>query len=131
MEELIKLDLSKNTIKTMVEMCPNLLELNDDEIRNKMKILEDIGCSYIQIRNIVSSNADYLDRSDDIIFELINRLKDFGFSNLNLLFDANPYILSLESFEIDDYVNSRLNNGEILEDIVDELESNPYLFSEI
>ena len=131
MEELIKLDLSKNTIKSMMNMCPNLLELSDAEIRKKKGILEDIGCSYNQIRNIVSSNADYLDRSDDVIFELINKLKDFGFVNLNILFDANPYILSLDYFEIADYINSRLNNGEILEDIVDELESNPCLFSEI
>ena len=49
----------------------------------------------------------------------------------NILFDANPYILNLEPFEIEKYINERKNNGENMEDIVDDLDSNPYLFNEL
>ena len=46
-------------------------------------------------------------------------------------YDSNPYILNLEVFEIEKYINTRKNNGELLEDIIDDLDSNPYLFNEI
>ena len=47
------------------------------------------------------------------------------------MFDSNPYILNFDQFEVEKYINNRINQGEILEDIVDDLESNPYLFQEI
>ena len=50
---------------------------------------------------------------------------------LNILFDSNPYILNLEVFEIENYINSRLDSGEKLEDIIDDLDSNPILFNEM
>ena len=73
----------------------------------------------------------YLDRTNDGVLRLISKLKSYGFSMLNILFDSNPYILNLEVFEIEKYINERLNKGEELEDIIDDLESNPLLFNEL
>ena len=73
----------------------------------------------------------YLDRTNDGVLRLISKLKSYGFSMLNILFDSNPYILNLEVFEIENYINGRLNNEEVLEDIIDDLDSNPILFNEI
>ena len=50
---------------------------------------------------------------------------------LNILFDSNAYILNLVVFEIENYINNRLDSGEELEDIIDDLDSNPILFNEI
>ena len=50
---------------------------------------------------------------------------------LNILLDSNPYILNLEVFEIEKYIYERLNKDEELEDIIDDLESNPQLFNEL
>ena len=131
MIELLNMGISEDTIKSMMELEPSLKELKKEEIIEKKIILEKIGCSNNQIVNIISSNPTYLDRTNTEIIKLINCLTRYNFNNLNILFDSNPYILNLEPFEINNYINNRLSNGDRLEDIVDELDSNSYLFNEM
>ena len=132
MEEILKnLEISKRTISQMIEVCPNIKELSEKEILEKIEILKKINCSNIQIRNIVSSNPMYLDRSNTDVNKLIEKMNEVGFSTLNILFDGNPYILNLDAFEIENYIKERQKNGELLEDIVDDMESNLYVFQEI
>lgn len=132
MEELLKrLSISEETIKQMVEICPNIEELSSEEIVEKIEVLKEIKCNENQIRNIISSNAMYLDKSIVDIQELIKKLIEKGFTTLNILFDSNPYILNLDAYEIETYIDKREKRGEKLEDIVDDLESNVYLFEEI
>ena len=47
------------------------------------------------------------------------------------MFDENPYILNSSDFEIEEYINERVRNGELLENIVDDMNENAYLFDEI
>ena len=96
-----------------------------------MDYLKNLGCDEIQIRNIISSNPNYLDKSNSDIEKLINKMKSFGFDSFNILFDGNPYILNFDAYEIENYINKRKENGETLEDIVDDLSSNPFLFEDI
>ena len=131
MDELYKLGISDNTIKGLLEMYPNLKEITEKEIIAKEQILEKIGCSNIQMVNIISSNVMWLDRTNESIIELLVYLSKLGFTVLSILLDANPYILNLEIFEIENYIKVRLSNKETLENIVDDLDSNPYLFNEI
>ena len=131
MIELYNLNISDETINEMIEIVPELKEIDSDEIEDKEIILEKLGCDKGQISNIISSNPTYLIRSNEDILKLIEKLKEYGFSTLNILFDSNPYIFSLESFEIEDYIKERENNGEDLSDIIDNLDSNPFLFLEI
>jgi hypothetical protein len=58
-------------------------------------------------------------------------LNETGFTCLNILIDSNPYILNLEPFEIKNYIDNKLINGEKIDDIIDELDNNPYLFQEM
>ena len=131
MEELYRIGISENTIKNMLELVPTISEMSEKEIKEKELILKKINCDENQIINIISSNPMYLDKTNDIILRLISKLKSYGFSMLNILFDSNPYILNLEVFEIENYINNRLDSGEELEDIIDDLDSNPILFNEI
>ena len=132
MEEILKnLEISEKTINQMIEACPNIKELSEREILEKIEILKKINCNNIQIRNIVSSNPMYLDRSNTDVNKLIEKMNEVGFSTLNILFDGNPYILNLDAFEIENYIKERQKNGELLEDIVDDMESNLYVFQEI
>ena len=64
----------------MQELCPNINELSDDEIMNKVNILKQINCNDMQIKNIVSSNAQYLDRSETALQKLISKMKETGFT---------------------------------------------------
>ena len=132
MEEILKkYGISEKTISQMIDVCPNIKELNEMEILEKIEILNRISCNDIQIRNILSSNPMYLDRSIADVNNLINKMNELGFSTLNISFDGNPYILSLDAFEIDNYIKKRQDNGELLEDIVDDMEFNLYIFQEI
>jgi len=130
-ERLKNLGISVKTIKEMGEICPNIKELTIEEIEQKIEILKKLNCNEIQIRNIVSSNAMYLDRVNTDIYKLVEKLERLGFDTLNILFDGNPYILNLDVFEIENYIQARQENGELLEDIVDEMSSNPYMFEEV
>ena len=128
---LFELGISEETINDMLEVSPEIKDIDKKDILKKVTVLEKLGCSNNQIINIIGSNPEYLTKSDRVILDLISKLIDLGFRNLNILFDANPYILNFESFEIDNYVNKRIEKGELLEDVVDDLDSNPYLFSEV
>ena len=131
MIELYNIGTSDETIKNMIEINPEITELTDQEIIKKVEILKEINCSKTQMLNIISSNPMFLSRGINEIIKLLSYLQKTGFTCLNILFDSNPYILNLESFEIEKYINNRINQGEILEDIIDDLDSNPYLFQEI
>ena len=131
MQELYNLEIDDDTLLTMLEMNPEIKELTSNEVLNKINLLKIINCSNRQITNIISSNSIYLSRMDDDIKKLISYLLSVGFKSLNILFDSNPYILNLDEFEVKNYINKRVVSGESLSDIVDDLDTNPYLFLEM
>ena len=131
MIELYNMGISDITLKNMIEINPEITELTNQEIISKVEILKGIDCSKSQILNIISSNPLFLSKTNGEILKLLNFLTETGFTSLNILFDSNPYVLNLEQFEIENYINSRLSNGENIDEIVDDLDSNPYLFQEI
>lgn len=132
MEEILRnIGISQKTINQMEEISPNIKELSKEEIKEKIDILKKIKCDEIQVRNIISSNAMYLEKSNTDIEKLINKMHELGFEMLNILFDGNPYILNLEAYEIENYIQKRQAEGEELEDIVDEMSSDPSIFTEI
>ena len=58
MEEILKkLGIGETTIKEMKELCPNIIDMEKEEILEKIEILRKINCNKMQIRNIISSNA--------------------------------------------------------------------------
>ena len=90
-----------------------------------------INCSPSMIRNIVVGNPYIMQRSYEDIINLINYMTSIGLNNLNLMFDSYPNFLNKDKFEIEDYVNMKLNEGILLEDIVDELDNEPMIIDEI
>ncbi len=131
MNELLNFGLSENTIKAMTEENAEIINLTDDDVIEKENLLRNINCSEEQVINIISSNASFLSADNSDILNLFNALTSYGFTTLNILFDANPYILNLQAYEIKNYINDRLNKNESLDMVVDDLESNPILFNEI
>lgn len=122
---LFNLGISELEIKNILENYPNIQEIAENEIYNKIEILKNIGCNTRHIKNIIISNPNYLDRSDNDVLNLVKKLIEIGITNINLLLDSYPYFLNKDYYEIDEYVNQELNKGNSIEDIVDKLESDP------
>lgn len=131
MIELYNLGLNDNNIKDIVEMFPEIKNLSNDDIANNIKVLRDIDCNNRHIKNILICNPFYLYRSIDDILNLIKKILEIGMTNINLLFDSNPFLLNKDDYEIDDYINKQMSIGKSIEDIVDEIDSNPYIIDEI
>lgn len=131
MVELYNLGLSESDIKNIMEMCPEIENLSDYDIVDNIKVLRDIDCLDRHIKNILICNPFYLYRSVEDVLNLIKKLLEIGMTNINLLFDSNPFLLNKDSYEIDDYINKQISAGKTIEDIVDEIDSNPYIMDEI
>ena len=130
MNKLFELGISESDIKNMIELVPEIYNMDEEDINNKIDILKYVECSDRHIRNIIVSNPMYLDRTDDGVLRLISYLKKVGFSNINLLFDSNPYFLNYDVFELEDYINKQVNLGKSIDVVVDEIEDNPYVIEE-
>lgn len=131
MNQFYNFGISEKEIVNMINICNEIKNLKENEITNKILILQKLGCSNRHIRNILISNPFYLIRFDSDIVKLINKLISLGFECLNILFDTNPYILNKDSYEIDNYIKYKLKQGYLKEDIIDELESDPFIFETI
>lgn len=130
MEELFNLGISDSEIRDMMELVPSLFNMSTDLVREKIDILKYVGASDKNIKNIIVSNPCYLERDTTDVLKLIKYLNNLGFTLLNLLFDSNPYFLNYDVFEIRDYIDRRKEDGISLEDIIDEIDSNPYIIDE-
>lgn len=130
MKTLYEFGLTDSDIKDMIEICPTIINLSDDEINRNIEILKQIDCQEEHIINILTSNPFYLDRNSDDIINLINTLKHYNISNINLLFDTNPFLLNKNDYEIDNYIEQEKKLGKSIDDIIDLLESNPYIIDE-
>ena len=93
--------------------------------------LRKLGCNDRIIRNVITSNTSILSRSVPDLEKLVAKLQQIGLTDIVDLLDANPYVLNLDAYEIDNYVKKRMESGESIEEISDNLESEPALFSEI
>lgn len=131
MEELFNLGILQETINIMKEVNPEINDLSSSEILAKTDLLKQMHCDDSQIVEIISCNPIFLSRTNTEVTILLSYLIKRGFTTINLLLDSNPFILNLEPFEIDNYINKRNRNGETIDEIVDDLDSNPYLFNEV
>lgn len=130
MNRLFELGISDKEIKFMLEQCSDILNMKDEEVIEKIDILKYIGCNMKQIKNIIIGNPYYLDRMNEDILKLISYLKKIGLTSINLLFDSNPFFLNYDRFEVEEYINKKIDNGMDLDDVVYSIEDNPYIIDE-
>lgn len=131
MLELVYLGISDDEFNQILEINPNVKNMTNEDIKNKLDILRTVKCSDKNICNIITYNPLFFNLSDDDVISLIGYLTHKGFKCLNILFDSNPNILNMGVDEIDTYIAGRVEDGEELASVVDELDSNPILFDEI
>ena len=126
MEKLVELGISEEELKSMLELNANILD--EPELNILIDILYLIKCDERMIKNILISNPNYLSRTKEDVVGLINELLGIGLNDLNILFDTNPYLLDLDDFDIEDY---KLEHNYSNEELVNLLEGDPFIFSEV
>ena len=122
LDKLIELGISSEDINNLKEYID---EDNTEDFLKIIHLLENIGCKQEILENIIVGNPNILERSYEDVYNLLSYLDSLGFTYLNLLLDSYPLLISKDAFEIKDYLNKRLQNGEELSDIIDDIDSNP------
>jgi len=119
MDVLIRYGFSIEEIKNIMDTNILINNVDDKDIYELIDILGNVGCMNTQIRNIFICNPFYLSRNTSNVVELINALKEYGFTELNYLFDSNPYILNVNASDIVKLYNEKKSNGMSDEEIRD------------
>lgn len=127
-EVLFDLGINEKEIMNIKEF---IREEDKNDLINNIELLKNIGCDTASIKNIIIGNPMFMQRSYSDINKLISYLQELGFTYINLLFDSYPSFLNKDVFEIRDYINDKISNGELLEDIIDEIDSNPNIIDEV
>lgn len=125
MDALIRFGLSIEEIKNMMDANILIDGSSTDILEKLIDILREIGCSSLQIKNILITNPFYLNRTNLEVASLIDTLREMNFTNLDVVFDTNPFLLNFDGDEIKnialDKKNEGLNDIELRDFIVYEL----------
>lgn len=119
---------NEEELKFLLETNPNLSYAL--EIDKLIQVLIQCDCNIDLIKHIILSNPKYLTNDYYKVVELINKLNEIGLTELEIIFESYPYLLNKYGFEIDDFVNKRLQNGSTIEEIRKLISSNPSILDE-
>ena len=129
MEELYNYDINDKDIKNMLEINNDIFNLTNEEIKEKITILESINCSNDTIRHILTTNVFYLTNNSNDVINLIKLFNEFSI-DINEMLNINPFILNNNIYDIKEYIDKCKTKGLNNEFIVDNLINNPYIINE-
>ncbi len=119
MDSLIRYGFSIEDINILMDTNLDISLVNDNDVNEIIKLLESINCDKDTIKNILICNPFCLTNSSNELNKLINKLKELGFININLLFSTNPYILNKSDKEIEKLYNKKKEEGLNKDEIID------------
>ena len=119
MDVLIRFGFSIEEIKNMMDSNTEINDVLDSSISEIINILESVGCSKKNIRDIFNTNPFCLTRNVDEIKKLMAKLMDIGLLNINVLLDTNPFILNVDYKDIDSIYKKKVSEGLSPESITD------------
>ena len=126
MDVLIRFGFTIEEIQNMMDSNEDILQVDDSEIEELIKLLKDIGCSLNSIKNILSCNPFYLTRGLNSIKKLLNKFYELGFSYLYILFDSNPYILNKSDTDLEELYNQKISEGLTKNEVLDFIQYNMF-----
>lgn len=118
MDVLIRFGFSIEDIKKITDSNNDINELDDKYISEVISILKSVGCSNLQIINIINTNPFCLNMKADEIKKVMAKLLDIGILNLNILLDSFPLILNMDYNELDNIYNNKKESGISQEEIL-------------
>lgn len=123
MDFLYNLDISEKEIMEMIRNNKELLFLDDEKIKEVIYFLVKCGCTQKNIRNIIVANPYCFGRDVSDMEEAVDKIKGLGINDIDMFLENNPWFLSKDGFEIDEFITEKKNEGMEKEDILDMLET--------
>lgn len=130
MDSLLKV-FSEDEIVNIININPGIKDVCNSHIDSLIKVLEDLGLNNNVLKNVIMSNPFYLTRDLDDIVSLINCLNEYGVRNLNIIIDTYPLFLNLYKSDLDDFIEIKMSDGLNQDEIIEIIESEPYIIDEI
>ena len=119
MDSLIRFGFTIEDINILMDTNEDISLVSDNEVNEIIKLLENNNCTVDSIKNILICNPFVITSSIIDINRLIDKLKELGFKNINLLFDSNPYILNKSDKELEKLYNKKQEEGLNKDEIMD------------
>ena len=119
MDCLIRFGFTIEEINIMMDTNEDISLVSDNDVNEVINLLKDNNCSIDTIKNIFICNPFTITNNINDTIKLIDKLKELGFKNINLLFDSNPYILNISDKTIEKLYNKKRDEGLEKSEILD------------
>lgn len=119
MDGLIRFGFTIEEINILMDSNEDISLVSDNNVNEIIKLLKDNNCSNNTIKNIFICNPFVITNNIIDTTKLINKLKELGFTNINLLLDSNPYILNISDKELEKLYNKKKDEGLKSSEIID------------
>lgn len=119
MDGLIRFGFTIEEINILMDSNEDISLVSDNSVNEIIKLLKDNNCSNNTIKNIFICNPFVITSNIIDTTKLINKLKELGFTNINLLLDSNPYILNISDKELEKLYNKKKDEGLKSSEIID------------
>jgi len=119
MDSLIRFGFTIEEINILMDTNEDISLVSDNEVNTVIELLKNNNCSIDTIKNIFICNPFTITNSIIDTNKLIDKLKELGFKNINLLFDSNPYILNKSDKELEKLYNKKQEEGLNKDEIID------------
>lgn len=112
---------NSDEILHLINVNSNIKELEPEEVELVVNLFKQIGIDEKSIYEIVYANPFCLNRDVTDIKKLIKKLYELGIEDMATIFEANPWFIDKDDFEIDDYIQEKLDKGKTMESIIDDI----------
>ena len=118
---------NRKELDRIISKCEDLKKLKKDDISNIINFFHELNFDDTYIRFIIMGNPTFLLRSSDKLRELIDALKEYGVTDVDLCIYLYPEILNKSVYEIDNFYIKKHLEGLDNESINLLLETEPSL----
>ncbi|MBR3146368.1 MAG: hypothetical protein IKF47_03800 [Bacilli bacterium] len=119
MDSLIRFGFTIEEINILMDSNEDISLVSDNDVNEIINILKNNNCSNDTIKNIFICNPFSITNSIIDTNKLIDKLKELGFNNINLLLDTNPYILNMSDKSLEKLYNKKKEEGLNKDEIID------------
>ena len=119
MDSLIRFGFTIEEINILMDTNEDISLVSDNEVNSVIELFKKNNCSDDTIKNIFICNPFSITNSINDTSKIIDKLKELGFKNINLLFDSNPYILNMSDKLIEKLYNKKQEEGLNKDEIID------------